>query len=185
MARVVVTSWRETYRGLMRDDVLDDPGMLAWRERFWTAALTEPRYAANRVAVAEAATPGGDREVVGVAMSGPPLDDAPPGAAAALRALRAGRAPRLGSRRRAARRRRPGGRPGLPVGRRPQPPGAGPLPQARVRPRRRDAGRRRRPGDPDGQGLSRRWRPPAGQTSTAPLLADCTSLVYFASTPRV
>lgn len=78
MARVVVTSWRETYRGLMRDDVLDDPGMLAWRERFWTAALTEPRYAANRVAVAEAATPGSDREVVGVAMSGPPLDDAPP-----------------------------------------------------------------------------------------------------------
>lgn len=78
MARVVVTSWRETYRGLMRDDVLDDPGMLAWRERFWTAALTEPRYAANRVAVAEAATPGSDREGVGVAMSGPPLDDAPP-----------------------------------------------------------------------------------------------------------
>jgi len=69
MARVVVRSWQETYRGLMPDDVLDDPGFLAARERFWTAALTEERFRLNRIAVAER---GG--RVMGVAMSGPPLD---------------------------------------------------------------------------------------------------------------
>jgi GNAT superfamily N-acetyltransferase len=70
MARVIVRCWQETYRGLMSDAVLDDPGFVAARERFWTAALTEERYRANRVAVAER-----DGELVGVAMSGPALDD--------------------------------------------------------------------------------------------------------------
>ncbi|MGH3368306.1 MAG: GNAT family N-acetyltransferase [Nocardioidaceae bacterium] len=69
MARVNVRCWLETYRGLMSDAVLDDPGLLAARERFWTAALTEERYRENRVAVAERAG-----ELVGIAMSGPPLD---------------------------------------------------------------------------------------------------------------
>lgn len=69
MARVTVQSWQETYRGLMPDAVLDDPGFLATRERFWTAALTDERYRQNRVAVAER---GG--ELIGIAMSGPPLD---------------------------------------------------------------------------------------------------------------
>jgi L-amino acid N-acyltransferase YncA len=73
MARVNVRSWQETYRGLMSDAVLDDPGLVATRERFWTAALTDARYRKNRVAVAER-----DGELVGIAMSGPPLD---PGAA--------------------------------------------------------------------------------------------------------
>jgi ribosomal protein S18 acetylase RimI-like enzyme len=73
MARVNVRSWQETYRGLMSEAVLDDPGLVATRERFWTAALTEERYRDNRVAVAER-----DGELVGIAMSGPPLD---PGAA--------------------------------------------------------------------------------------------------------
>ena len=50
MARVIVRSWQETYRGLMSDAVLDDPGFLAARERFWTAALTDERYRENRVA---------------------------------------------------------------------------------------------------------------------------------------
>src|SRR5688572_8281493 len=72
MARVIVWSWQETYRGLMSDAVLDDPGLLVARERFWTAALTDERYRENRVAVAER-----DGEVVGIAMSGPPLDAAP------------------------------------------------------------------------------------------------------------
>jgi GNAT superfamily N-acetyltransferase len=71
MARVNVRSWQETYRGLMSDAVLDDPGLLTARERFWTAALTDKRYRANRVAVAER-----DGELVGIAMSGPPLDAA-------------------------------------------------------------------------------------------------------------
>lgn len=73
MARVIVQSWQETYRGVMRDEVLDDPGFVARREHFWTAALTDERYAANRVAVAER-----DGAIIGVAMSGPPLDDVAP-----------------------------------------------------------------------------------------------------------
>jgi hypothetical protein len=69
MARVNVRCWQETYRGLMSDAVLDDPGFLAARERFWTVALTDERYRENRVAVAER-----DGELVGMAISGPPLD---------------------------------------------------------------------------------------------------------------
>ncbi len=69
MARVNVRCWQETYRGLVPDAVLDDPGFLAARERFWSAALTDERYRVNRVAVAER-----DGELVGIAMSGPPLD---------------------------------------------------------------------------------------------------------------
>jgi ribosomal protein S18 acetylase RimI-like enzyme len=51
--------------------VLDEPGFLAARERFWTAAVTDERYRENRVAVAER-----DEQLVGIAMSGPPLDAA-------------------------------------------------------------------------------------------------------------
>lgn len=71
MARVIVRCWQETYRGLVSDAVLDDPGFHAARERFWTDALTDERYHENRVAVAER-----DGELVGVAMSGTPLDAA-------------------------------------------------------------------------------------------------------------
>lgn len=67
MARMLVRSWQETYRGLMPDRVLDDPGLVAARERFWTAALVDERYRANRVAVAER-----DGAVIGVAMAGSP-----------------------------------------------------------------------------------------------------------------
>jgi ribosomal protein S18 acetylase RimI-like enzyme len=69
MARVNVRCWQETYRGIMPGAVLDAPGFLAARERFWTAALTDERYRENRAAVAER-----DGELVGIAMSGPPLD---------------------------------------------------------------------------------------------------------------
>lgn len=72
MARVHVRSWRETYRGtLMPDAVLDDPELLLGRERFWEGALTDERWAANRVAVAEQ-----DGSIVGIAMSGPVDDEA-------------------------------------------------------------------------------------------------------------
>jgi GNAT superfamily N-acetyltransferase len=70
MARVIVRCWQETYRGLMPDEVLDDPGFVASREKFWTTALTDERYRENRVAVAER-----DGRLVGIAMSGPPLDE--------------------------------------------------------------------------------------------------------------
>ncbi|MFE5671010.1 GNAT family N-acetyltransferase [Agromyces sp. NPDC056523] len=66
MARVIVRSWRETYRGVVPDRILDDPGFEDARERFWTTALTDERYRANRIAVAEH-----DGRIVGVAMSGP------------------------------------------------------------------------------------------------------------------
>ncbi|AMB58521.1 GNAT family N-acetyltransferase [Microterricola viridarii] len=69
IARLHVESWRETYRGLMDDAVLDDPGALGRRELFWAAALADPLYAGNRAAVAER---GG--KIVGIAMSGPPRD---------------------------------------------------------------------------------------------------------------
>lgn len=70
MAAVHVRCWQETYRGVMRDDVLDDPGLLAARERMWSDLLTDERYRAHRIAVAERAG-----AVVGIAASGPPLDE--------------------------------------------------------------------------------------------------------------
>jgi GNAT superfamily N-acetyltransferase len=72
MARVHVKCWQETYRGLMSDAVLDDPGFPAARERMWARALTDDRYRQSRVAVAER-----DDGLVGIAMSGPPEAAAP------------------------------------------------------------------------------------------------------------
>jgi GNAT superfamily N-acetyltransferase len=69
MARIHVQSWQEAYRGLMADEILDRPGFVERRERFWTAALGDERYSANRVAVAER---GG--ELVGIASAGPAED---------------------------------------------------------------------------------------------------------------
>ena len=48
MARIHVRSWQEAYRGLVADEILDRPDFLARRERFWTAALSDERYAMNR-----------------------------------------------------------------------------------------------------------------------------------------
>jgi ribosomal protein S18 acetylase RimI-like enzyme len=71
LARVHVDTWRETYRGLMSDAVLDDPSLLSWREQFWEAALTDPKYSQNTVAVASH-----EGTLVGIAMSGPADEDA-------------------------------------------------------------------------------------------------------------
>jgi len=69
MAQVHVRCWQETYRGLMPDAVLDDPGFLAARKRMWTAAVTDERYRHNLAAVAVR-----DDELIGIAMSGPSED---------------------------------------------------------------------------------------------------------------
>ncbi len=70
MARVHVASWQETYRGLVPDAVLDDPGFPAARERQWLITLTDQRWAAHRTAVAEHRGP-----LVGLAMAGPSDDE--------------------------------------------------------------------------------------------------------------
>jgi GNAT superfamily N-acetyltransferase len=82
MARVHVLSWQQAYRGLMSDEILDDPTFVSRRERLWTAALSDERYASYRVAVAEHCG-----EVVGIAMAGPPLGDDDSSSAAHLDVL--------------------------------------------------------------------------------------------------
>ena len=72
MARMLVRSWRETYRGVMPDRVLDDPGLVEARERFWTTVLTDPEHREKRVAVAVL-----DGAIIGVAMAGPPSPPEP------------------------------------------------------------------------------------------------------------
>ena len=69
MARIHVTSWQETYRGVMSDEMLDDPQFVATRERFWMLGLTDERFAPDRIAVAEY---GG--ELIGIAQSASPTD---------------------------------------------------------------------------------------------------------------
>jgi GNAT superfamily N-acetyltransferase len=69
MARVHVASWQETYRGVISDETLDDPEFRSKRERFWTIALTDERFAHHRIAVAEC---GG--QLIGIAQSAPPTD---------------------------------------------------------------------------------------------------------------
>ncbi len=71
MARVHVESWQQTYRGLVADAILDDPGFLTRRVAFWEAAISDPRWDTHRSAVATR-----DDEVIGIALSGPPLGDA-------------------------------------------------------------------------------------------------------------
>ncbi|WP_231560308.1 hypothetical protein [Microbacterium hominis] len=48
MTRVHVEGWRQTYRGLMADEILDAPDFVDRRERFWTAALGERRAHTGR-----------------------------------------------------------------------------------------------------------------------------------------
>jgi GNAT superfamily N-acetyltransferase len=69
MARMHMRSWEETYRGVMPDHVLDDPGLVAARERFWTTVLTDERFRASRAVLAER-----DGSVIGVALAGPTQD---------------------------------------------------------------------------------------------------------------
>ena len=145
MARVNVRCWQETYRELMLDAVLNDPGFLAARERFWTAGV-------DRRAISQ--EPGGcrragwrvdrDRHVGTAPGRCGGLDEA---AACALCVCSRPRhgcwASVVGGRHR---RRRVGGA----VGRRSQPSRARVLAQARLRCRRDGPGRGRRAGDSHG-----------------------------------
>jgi hypothetical protein len=70
IARLHVESWRETYRGLMADSVLDDPDFISRRERFWTAVLTDPIYRANWIAIVEGL-------LIGIAMARPVTERLP------------------------------------------------------------------------------------------------------------
>ncbi|MFC3299343.1 GNAT family N-acetyltransferase [Arthrobacter agilis] len=70
IAQVHVDAWAETYRGLIADQILDDPTFFSARERQWTTALTDPRFSSHRVAVAEQ----GDL-ITGIAMSGPTAEE--------------------------------------------------------------------------------------------------------------
>ncbi|WP_307218930.1 N-acetyltransferase [Microbacterium sp. SORGH_AS_0888] len=69
MAAVHVRSWQETYRGQVPDETLDAADAVPARERFWRGALTDPRWAANRIAVGRV-----DDETVGIAMAAPDAD---------------------------------------------------------------------------------------------------------------
>lgn len=70
IAQVHVDAWAETYRGLIADQILDDPTFISARERQWRTALTDPRFSSHRVAVAEQ----GD-VITGIAMSGPTAEE--------------------------------------------------------------------------------------------------------------
>jgi GNAT superfamily N-acetyltransferase len=66
LAAVHVASWQEAYRGLMPDDVLDDPTFLSRRERQWRSTVEALGGDEDlRATLAEV-----DGKVVGLAMSG-------------------------------------------------------------------------------------------------------------------
>jgi GNAT superfamily N-acetyltransferase len=70
MARVHVDSWRETYRGLMPDEVLDDPDLLDRRRALWRSYFELENQQKYRVAVADQ-----DGRIVGIAMVGASRDE--------------------------------------------------------------------------------------------------------------
>ena len=71
MGAVRVQSWRETYRGLVSDTVLDNPDAVQRRSDWWVKAITERADGTTSLAVAER---GG--RIVGLASAGNPRDDA-------------------------------------------------------------------------------------------------------------
>lgn len=70
MAKVHVDTWQETYQGIMPDDVLYAPDSLQHRERMWNSLLSGGTQNDFTIAVAEQ-----DRQLVGIAMSGPSDDE--------------------------------------------------------------------------------------------------------------
>lgn len=72
MAAVHVQSWKETYRGLAPDEMLDSPDMQERRERLWTRVLSDPEPH-RKHALAEH-----DGQIVGIALAGSPDDEDAP-----------------------------------------------------------------------------------------------------------
>lgn len=70
VAKVHVETWRETYRGLMPDELLDSPDMVENRRRMWTSLLTPENRRDYSSAIADQ-----DGTVVGIALSGPSPGD--------------------------------------------------------------------------------------------------------------
>lgn len=70
MARVHVQSWRETYRGIVADEILDEAGFEERRARWWATAIIEGAEGTTAVAVAEH-----EGRLVGIASAGQPRDD--------------------------------------------------------------------------------------------------------------
>lgn len=70
MAKVHVETWQETYQGTMPDDVLFAPDSLQRREHMWNSLLAGGTSGKLTIAVAEH-----DRQLVGIAMSGPSDDE--------------------------------------------------------------------------------------------------------------
>ncbi|CAM3275053.1 N-acetyltransferase [Occultella aeris] len=66
VAAVHVATWQETYRGLMPDEVLDDPTFIARRERMWTQVIGGDLASRSRAAVAVV-----EDAVIGLALVGP------------------------------------------------------------------------------------------------------------------
>lgn len=70
MAKVHVETWQETYQGTMPDEILFAPDSLQRRERMWNSLLAGGTSGKFTIAIAEP-----DRQLVGIAMSGPSDDE--------------------------------------------------------------------------------------------------------------
>lgn len=71
VAQVHVETWRETYRGLMPDELLDSPDMVEDRRRMWTSLLAPENRRDFSSAIADQ-----DGIIIGIALSGPlPADE--------------------------------------------------------------------------------------------------------------
>ncbi|MCF2586894.1 GNAT family N-acetyltransferase [Brevibacterium sp. UCMA 11752] len=74
VAQVHVETWRETYRGLMPDELLDSPDMMGKRRRMWSSLITPENHPDHVSAIADQ-----DGAIVGIALSGPSEAEDRPG----------------------------------------------------------------------------------------------------------
>ncbi|WP_186292954.1 GNAT family N-acetyltransferase [Brevibacterium aurantiacum] len=74
VAQVHVETWRETYRGLMSDELLDSPDMMGKRRRMWSSLIAPENHPDHTSAIADQ-----DGVIVGIALSGPSAAEDRPG----------------------------------------------------------------------------------------------------------